>query len=181
MPVADWSAGVPASAAPLPSETASTAPTEAPTVEAPSTASVEASAAPPPPEPFVAPVVPVATVMSAPPIPAVLPAPKRPPAATPSGSSDTCPVLDAGPVTSLRHLSGGASRDTWAFDLAGRPLILQRELPDRYYDVGIAEQQAVLFAADSPLLSAVIWEQQGTVRAVGGLLDSSTVLGLARG
>src|SRR5437588_8688985 len=25
--------------------------------------------------------------------------------------------------------------------------ILQRELPDRYYDVGIAEQQAVLFAA----------------------------------
>ena len=24
--------------------------------------------------------------------------------------------------------------------------ILQRELPDRYYDVGIAEQQAILFA-----------------------------------
>lgn len=42
-------------------------------------------------------------------------------------------------------------------------------------------EKAVLFAADSPLLSAVIWEQQGTVRAVGGLLDSSTVLGLARG
>jgi hypothetical protein len=73
---------VPASAAPLPSETAGTAPTEAPTVEAPSTASVEASAAPPPPEPSVALVVPVATVTSsvttAPPVPAVLPAPKRP-------------------------------------------------------------------------------------------------------
>jgi len=41
--------------------------------------------------------------------------------------------------------------------------------------------KAVLFAADSPLLSAVVWEQQGTVRAVGGLLDSGTVLGLARG
>jgi len=25
--------------------------------------------------------------------------------------------------------------------------LLQRELPDRYYDVGIAEQQAILFAA----------------------------------
>ncbi|MGH7642621.1 MAG: hypothetical protein ACRENX_06345 [Candidatus Dormibacteria bacterium] len=40
---------------------------------------------------------------------------------------------------------------------------------------------AVLFAADSPLVSAVIWEQQGIVRAVGGLVDSRTVLGLARG
>ena len=73
---------VPASAAPLPSETASVAPSEAPTVEAPSTASVEASAAPPPPQPSVATVVPVATVPSsvttAPPVPAVLPAPKRP-------------------------------------------------------------------------------------------------------
>lgn len=41
--------------------------------------------------------------------------------------------------------------------------------------------RAVLFAADSPLLSAVVWEEDGTVHAVGGLLDSGTVLGLARG
>src|SRR6202000_760095 len=32
--------------------------------------------------------------------------------------------------------------------------ILQRELPDRYYDVGIAEQQAVLFAAGLSLQGA---------------------------
>jgi len=41
--------------------------------------------------------------------------------------------------------------------------------------------KAVLFDADSPLLSAVVWEEQGTIRVVGGLLDSGTVLGLARG
>lgn len=42
-------------------------------------------------------------------------------------------------------------------------------------------RKAVLFAAASPLLSAVVWEDQGMVRAVGGLLDSGTVLSLARG
>ncbi|MGC1194454.1 MAG: hypothetical protein WA976_06640 [Candidatus Dormiibacterota bacterium] len=41
--------------------------------------------------------------------------------------------------------------------------------------------QAVLFDAESPLLSAVVWEEQGTIRVVGGLLDSGTVLRLARG
>jgi hypothetical protein len=41
--------------------------------------------------------------------------------------------------------------------------------------------QAVLFASDSPILAAVVWEHQGTVRAVGGLLDSGSVLKLARG
>ncbi|MGH7704649.1 MAG: anti-sigma factor family protein [Candidatus Dormibacteria bacterium] len=41
--------------------------------------------------------------------------------------------------------------------------------------------KAVLFAAASPLLSAVVWEQRGLVRADGGLLDSASVLKLARG
>lgn len=41
--------------------------------------------------------------------------------------------------------------------------------------------KAVLLGRDSPLLAAVIWEHQGTVRAVGGLLDPATVLALARG
>jgi len=41
--------------------------------------------------------------------------------------------------------------------------------------------QAVLFGGDSQLLSAVIWEHQGTVRVVGGLLDPGTVEALARG
>lgn len=35
----------------------------------------------------------------------------------------------AGSVDNLRRLSGGASRETWAFDLAGEALILQRERP----------------------------------------------------
>lgn len=37
-------------------------------------------------------------------------------------------VLD-GTVADLRRLSGGASRETWAFTLDGAPLILQRERP----------------------------------------------------
>ena len=41
--------------------------------------------------------------------------------------------------------------------------------------------QAVLLGGDSQLLSAVIWEHQGTVRVVGGLLDPGTVEALARG
>lgn len=41
--------------------------------------------------------------------------------------------------------------------------------------------KAVLLGGSSPLLAAVIWEHQGTVRAVGGLLDPATVLALARG
>ncbi|MGH7609727.1 MAG: hypothetical protein ACREOD_07335 [Candidatus Dormibacteria bacterium] len=41
--------------------------------------------------------------------------------------------------------------------------------------------RAVLFGSASPLLAAVVWEQRGTVRAVGGLLDQGTVLDLARG
>jgi aminoglycoside phosphotransferase (APT) family kinase protein len=53
-------------------------------------------------------------------------------------------VLDAGPVTSLRRLSGGASRETWAFDLAGRPLILQRELPRQARRTGMVNEVALL-------------------------------------
>ncbi|HEY4332808.1 MAG TPA: phosphotransferase family protein [Ilumatobacteraceae bacterium] len=36
-------------------------------------------------------------------------------------------VLSATDITGLRHLSGGASRETWSFDADGRPLILQRQ------------------------------------------------------
>ncbi|HVM51575.1 MAG TPA: phosphotransferase family protein [Acidimicrobiales bacterium] len=36
-------------------------------------------------------------------------------------------VLGASSVTELKRLSGGASRDTFAFDADGRPLILQRQ------------------------------------------------------
>jgi len=36
-------------------------------------------------------------------------------------------VLGAARVTSLTHLSGGASRETWRFEADGRPFILQRQ------------------------------------------------------
>lgn len=32
-------------------------------------------------------------------------------------------------ITGLRRLSGGASRETWAFDADGRPLILRHDPP----------------------------------------------------
>lgn len=35
----------------------------------------------------------------------------------------------SGDVTSLRRLSGGASRETWAFDTGGYPLVLRRDPP----------------------------------------------------
>ena len=57
-------------------------------------------------------------------------------------------ALGTGPVTGLRRLSGGASRETWAFDAGDRPLILQRE-PPRGAGVnrGMATQAALLRAA----------------------------------
>jgi aminoglycoside phosphotransferase (APT) family kinase protein len=56
-------------------------------------------------------------------------------------------VLGTGPVTGLRRLSGGASRETWAFEAGGRPLILQRERPARVPRVGMAIETALLRAA----------------------------------
>lgn len=41
--------------------------------------------------------------------------------------------------------------------------------------------KAVLLALDNQVASAVVWESRGTVRAVGGLLSSKSVLALARG
>jgi aminoglycoside phosphotransferase (APT) family kinase protein len=56
-------------------------------------------------------------------------------------------VLGAGPVTSLRRLSGGASRETWAFSAADRPLILQRQQPRPARRPGMATEVALLRAA----------------------------------
>jgi aminoglycoside phosphotransferase (APT) family kinase protein len=56
-------------------------------------------------------------------------------------------VLGAGPVTGLRRLSGGASRETWAFDVGERRLILQRERPAGLRHAGMAAEAALLRAA----------------------------------
>jgi aminoglycoside phosphotransferase (APT) family kinase protein len=52
-----------------------------------------------------------------------------------------------GAVTGLRRLSGGASRQTWAFDAGGRPLILQQERPGVVRRAGMATEAALLRAA----------------------------------
>ena len=58
-------------------------------------------------------------------------------------------VLGAAPggVTGLRRLSGGASRETWAFDVDDRPLILQRERPGGIRTAGMATEATLLRAA----------------------------------
>lgn len=54
-------------------------------------------------------------------------------------------VLDGQPVTELRRLSGGASRETWQFEAAGRPLILQRQRSGDMRDMSV--EVAVVRAA----------------------------------
>jgi aminoglycoside phosphotransferase (APT) family kinase protein len=56
-------------------------------------------------------------------------------------------VLGARAVTGVRRLSGGASRETWAFDADDRPLILQRERPGGMRKAGMATEAALLRAA----------------------------------
>jgi aminoglycoside phosphotransferase (APT) family kinase protein len=56
-------------------------------------------------------------------------------------------VLGTAPITDLHRLSGGTSRETWAFDAGGRPLILQRERPRGLRVAGMATEAALLRAA----------------------------------
>jgi aminoglycoside phosphotransferase (APT) family kinase protein len=55
--------------------------------------------------------------------------------------------LDFGEITNLRRLSGGASRDTWAFELDGAPLILQQERPGAVRTGGGMRSEAALLRA----------------------------------
>ncbi|MEI6401698.1 MAG: phosphotransferase family protein [Actinomycetota bacterium] len=54
-------------------------------------------------------------------------------------------VLEAGSITDLTRLSGGASRDTWRFVADGRALILQRQRGGDVRDMGV--EAAVVRAA----------------------------------
>ncbi|WP_412515553.1 phosphotransferase family protein [Actinomadura madurae] len=51
------------------------------------------------------------------------------------------------PVTGLRRLSGGASRETWSFDAGGRPLILRRDPPAVLDPTAMAREAALLASA----------------------------------
>jgi aminoglycoside phosphotransferase (APT) family kinase protein len=56
-------------------------------------------------------------------------------------------VLGTRPVTGLRRLSTGASRETWAFDANGRALILRRDPPDLPRPVEMAREAECFRAA----------------------------------
>ncbi|MFC5752307.1 phosphotransferase family protein [Actinomadura rugatobispora] len=53
----------------------------------------------------------------------------------------------AAEVTGLRRLSGGASRETWAFDAGGRALVLRRDPPASPDPAAMAREAALLAAA----------------------------------
>ncbi|WP_030175470.1 phosphotransferase family protein [Spirillospora albida] len=55
----------------------------------------------------------------------------------------------SGSVTGLRRLPGGASRETWSFDLDGRPLILRRDTPSSPDPTAMGREAALLAAAAS--------------------------------
>ncbi|TMR34597.1 phosphotransferase family protein, partial [Actinomadura geliboluensis] len=50
-------------------------------------------------------------------------------------------------ITGLRRLSGGASRETWAFDAGGRALILRRDPPGSPDPTAMAREAALLASA----------------------------------
>jgi aminoglycoside phosphotransferase (APT) family kinase protein len=56
-------------------------------------------------------------------------------------------VLGDGDITDLRRLSGGASRETWAFDLDGEPLIVQQERASALRTGGGMRSEARLLVA----------------------------------
>ena len=56
-------------------------------------------------------------------------------------------ALGGGEITNLRRLSGGASRETWAFELDGEPLIAQQERPGAVRTGGGMRSEAALLRA----------------------------------
>jgi aminoglycoside phosphotransferase (APT) family kinase protein len=79
-------------------------------------------------------------------------------------------VLEAEHVSPPWRLSGGASRETWAFDADGRPLILQRERPGGRRQAGMATEVRLLraAAAASVPVPPVVAADGGTDHAVLG-------------
>jgi aminoglycoside phosphotransferase (APT) family kinase protein len=68
-------------------------------------------------------------------------------ATLPAWADALAAALGARDVRGLRRLSGGASRETWAFDADGRPLILQRARPGGVASGPMATEAALLRAA----------------------------------
>ncbi|MGH9192578.1 MAG: phosphotransferase family protein [Acidimicrobiales bacterium] len=70
-------------------------------------------------------------------------------ATVPAWAEALAAALGAPEVQGLRRLSGGASRETWAFAADGRPLILQRARPGGVTSMPMATEVALLRAARS--------------------------------
>jgi len=68
-------------------------------------------------------------------------------ATRPAWADALAAALGARDVRELRRLSGGASRETWAFDADGHPLILQRARPGGVASGPMATEVALLRAA----------------------------------
>ena len=56
-------------------------------------------------------------------------------------------ALGGGEITNLRRLSGGASRETWAFEHDGEALIAQQQRPGAVRDIGRMRSEAKLLRA----------------------------------
>ncbi|MDQ1516073.1 MAG: hypothetical protein QOE80_1903, partial [Actinomycetota bacterium] len=91
-------------------------------------------------------------------------------------------VLVGGPVEGLERLSGGASRETWAFTADGRELILRRDPPGRAADFGsMGLEAAAMRAASAAGLAVpdVVAEDDGARLGTAGMVmarvDGETV------
>jgi aminoglycoside phosphotransferase (APT) family kinase protein len=80
---------------------------------------------------------------------------------------------DSGPVRGLTRLSGGASRETWAFTSGGRELILRRDPPGRPSPPGgMAREAAAMRACGRAGLAVpeVLADDDGSVLGTEGLV-----------
>ncbi len=80
-------------------------------------------------------------------------------------------VLDRAAIGGLRRLSGGASRQTWAFEADGCPLILQRERPAGLRAGGGMANEAALLraAAEAGVPVAAVVADDGGAGALSAL------------
>jgi aminoglycoside phosphotransferase (APT) family kinase protein len=83
------------------------------------------------------------------------------------------PVLGPVEVTNVERLSGGASRETWAFQAGGRDLVLRRDPPGRPGPPGsMALEAAAMRAAHRARLAApeILLADDGTTLGTAGLV-----------
>jgi aminoglycoside phosphotransferase (APT) family kinase protein len=93
-------------------------------------------------------------------------------------AADLAAALGAREVRDVRRLSGGASRETFAFVADGRPLILQRDRPGGVRQAGMATEAHLLRAAAAagvPVPAVVATDADADDGGGGG--EAATALG----